>query len=156
MKSKQIARVVRQDQWALAQGLHNQKPLVIRYRTGFQDVSDLRGYPSLLHIIWVFEEPDGNGLPGEEETAALDQFEDRLLAAYEFDFHAALTAVITNDGARQWIFYTSDLEECARRLNTMPQNARRYPIELTADEDPRWTFLRDIVLGGISEAEDAA
>ena len=38
----------------------------------------------------------------------------------------------------------------------MPQNARRYPIELTYDEDPRWTFLRDIVLGGISQAEDAA
>lgn len=73
------------------------------------------------------------------------------MAAYEHDFHAVLTAVITTNGARQWIFYTSDIDECGQRLTAMPQENEPYPIELTADDDPDWSFLRQNVLAGCSD-----
>ena len=53
-------------------------------------------------------------------------FEDRLCDAWEHDAIAVLTAVLTFDGARQWVFYTADTEQCGSRLNAMPQEQERY------------------------------
>src|SRR5262245_20288238 len=103
MKSKQITDILRRDSWAAAEGEHEDKPLVIRFRQELRSASDFRGYPLLLQITWPYESPDEAGLPGAGDTEAMDRFEERILAAYERDSHAVLTAVITTNGARQWI-----------------------------------------------------
>jgi hypothetical protein len=151
MKSKQIANILKKDNWALAEGVHEDKPLVIRFRPDLRMVTDFRGYPLLLEIAWPFDSPDESGLPCEEEVAAMDQFEERILDAYECDAHAVLTAVITTNGARQWFFYTSDADECGQRLADMPQEEELYPVELTAEDDPNWSFLLEAVLAGCDE-----
>lgn len=77
----------------------------------------------------------------------MDVFETRLRTAWEHDALAMLAATLTFDGACQWVFYTDDVDECHSRLHAMPQERERYPIELTAAEDPDWDYLRDQVLG---------
>jgi len=151
MKSTEVAKIVLEDKWNGAEGTHNDKPLLIRFRPGFRTVTDISGYCMRLDIVWPFTQPDQSGLPGPEELEALEEFENHLVAAYEHDCHAVLTAVITNDGARQWFFYTSDVDECGRRLSEMPQKEEPYPIELTAEEDPDWIFLRENILAGCTD-----
>jgi hypothetical protein len=85
-------------------------------------------------------------MPDNFESEAMGEFEDRLCAALEADAHAYLAAVLTFDGARQWVFYTDDVAECGRRLEAMPQNEQPYPIELDAFDDPDWSYLRKQLL----------
>ncbi len=151
MKSKQITDILKKDNWAVAEGTHEDKPLVIRFRQELRSVSDFRGHHLLLQITWPYESPDESGLPGGADGEAMERFEERILAAYEHDAHAVLAAVITTNGARQWILYTSDIDTCGQRLAEMPQESEPYPVELTADEDPDWRFLRENILAGCDE-----
>jgi len=141
MKSEQILSVVRQDLWTCSKGSHSGKPLIVRVRRDFAFVTDRSGYPTLLKIVWTFE-ADRAGMPDRLAAEAMEQFENRVVPAFEHDCHAVLTAVVTTHGTRLWIFYTSDVDECADRLSAANQE-QTCPIELLAREDREWSFLRE-------------
>lgn len=146
MKSSKVAQVLKDDRWSVANGHTQNGPYIIRFRTPVLAPPDTAGYPERLTILWPYAEEGSGALPSDVDIAALEQFEDRLCAALEHDAHAIVTAVLTFDGARQWVVYTSDFRECAERVGDMPQNADPYPIEMQAYDDPEWTYLRHEVL----------
>lgn len=154
MLSPEIRDAVQRDLWMLAEGEHNDKPIAIRFRPELRKAKDISGYPALLLINWDYE-ADSQGMPTDAALEAVDNFEDLLLAALEHDCHSVLAAVITNDGQRQWAVYTSNVDEAGERINSMPQQRERYPIELLTDDDPEWVYLRENLLGecGDEEAE---
>ncbi|WP_193215178.1 DUF695 domain-containing protein [Luteolibacter marinus] len=119
---------------------------LIRYRLPVLGGSEVPGYPWRLAVLWPYAECDSGALPTREANEAMNVFEERLFEALGHDNHAVWVAVLTFDGARQWVFYTSDVSECGRRLAAMPHEERSYPIELEADEDPTWTYLRESIL----------
>lgn len=116
---------------------------MFRFREGFCDVTDYAGYSRLLIITWGYVHDGSSGIPDEEELSQLKDFENHFVDAFEHDFLAVLTAVLTENGTRQWWVYTSDVAECERRINAMPQLAERYPIELAAQTDTSWEFLKN-------------
>jgi Family of unknown function (DUF695) len=88
-------------------------------------------------------------MPSASDSFDMGQFEDRLCEVLEVDARAFLAAVLTFDGARQWVFYTADVGECGRRLEAMPQNVERYPIEIDAFDDPAWQYLRTKIVKSV-------
>ena len=152
MLSAQVQTAVTRDLWAMAEGENNDKPLMIRFRSELRGVEDVSGYPELLLINWNYQS-DENGLPTEASVEAIDDFEDLMLAALEHDFQSVVVCVITNDGSRQWVFYTSGVDEAATRINAMPQKPKPYPIELLTDDDAEWAYFKDNILGECDDAE---
>lgn len=141
-----ITRVLTADQWAASDGFVDDAPFIIRFRTPVLRAGEVDGYEHRLSIVWPYADEDSGAMPSDDDSEAMRQFEDRLCMALEHDAHAMLAAVLTFDGARQWVFYAKDIPECGHRINTMPQNDDRYPIELTCDHDPDWTYLHDQIL----------
>lgn len=138
--------LLRRDQWDIAEVRTDGGVALIRYRTPVLSRRQVEGYDRVLKIVWAFS-PDGTGaLPTDEESARMKVFEDRFCEAVEHDGHAVLTAVLTFDGARQWVFYTGDVRECGARLEAMPQEAEPYPLELTTEQDPGWRYLHEEIL----------
>jgi hypothetical protein len=142
MKSQQIIAATKQDCWSLVMGKHDDD-LRFGYREGFCDVVDFTGYSRVLIITWAFNHEGDSGIPSQDETSEMEDFENKLVESLEHDFHAMLTAVITERGTRQWIFYISELSECERRINGIPQKAERYPIELVVETNADWSYLRN-------------
>lgn len=141
-----VAKLLKDDMWALAE-VHAELGIgFIRYREPVLGRGQTGDYVRLLSITWAYADEDGGEQPSEEQHKEMVAFEDRLCNALERDGMAVLTAVLTFDGARQWVLYTSDVQECGRRVNDMPHGGDRYPIELTADLDPDWNYLRDDIL----------
>lgn len=99
-----------------------------------------------MKIVWAYADENSGAMPTTEDSEQMGEFEDRFCDAVETDATAILTAVLTFDGARQWVFYTRDIQECGDRLNNMPQNGDPYPVELTTDLDPDWRYLREEIL----------
>jgi len=111
----------------------------------------VHGFDRLLTIVWPYADEDTGTLPSADDSEQMAQFEDRFCKAVESDALAILTAVLTFDGARQWVFYTGDVAECGKRLSQMPQTSDPYPIELTTEADPEWAYLRNQVLARIPD-----
>jgi hypothetical protein len=108
--------------------------------------AEVPGYPFRLAILWPYADAGSGALPTPQAREEMSTFEERLFEALGHDAHAVWVAVLTFDGARQWIFYTSNIVECGRRLDLMPQEAEPYPIEIDADEDSKWLYLREQIL----------
>ncbi|CAN7500205.1 DUF695 domain-containing protein [Pseudoxanthomonas sp. LjRoot143] len=150
---KTVVQIVESDQWSLAEGLHNDKPLLIRYRGEFASKPDVSAYPILIRVSWSFA-TDDSGMPESSASDAMAIFEDRLVSAVESHRDAVLAAVITNDGQREWLFYASSTREFGRRLTEMPQEEERYPISLTSENDSGWSVLHEDILAGVAETMD--
>lgn len=145
-----IPSIVKNDLWSLAEGAHNDKPLVIRFREEFRNKPDLSSYPRLVRVLWTYP-ADASGMPDSEASDQMGVFEDRLVAAVEPSQTAVLVAVLTNDGQREWLFYTSEVAEFGRRLSEMPQENDRYPIDLSTESDPAWSTFYDNILASVAK-----
>lgn len=145
-----IANKVREtqlhDQWSMGEIWNDKITGLCRWRTPVLAPPDVNGYDRVLKVVWIYADENTGAMPSYEQSEQMSVFENRLCAAWEHDGHAYLAAVLTFDGARQWVFYTFDVPECGRRLHGMPQEAERYPIELITELDPEWSWLRHQIL----------
>jgi hypothetical protein len=143
-----VSDLLKADRWSIAEILNNSDIAIgmIRYRTPVLSGREAQGYHKVLKVVWRYEPEDSGELPSTEQSTRMGVFEDRFCGAVEHDALAALVAVLTFDGARQWVFYTGDVRECGARLNAMPQEAEPYPLKLTSEADPEWRYLRDEIL----------
>ncbi|MEQ8765323.1 MAG: DUF695 domain-containing protein [Planctomycetota bacterium] len=136
-----------QDRWSVVQGTAQSVPFVLRFREPALLPTDRVDYARCLRVVWAFDGEGSGAMPHPSVSSEMEVFEDRLCAAWEGDGLAVLTGVLTFDGARQWVFYTSDVSECGERLATMPQESAPYPIELDAFDDPTWHYWRNEIVG---------
>jgi hypothetical protein len=143
-----VEQIVQADIWAVAKGTHHGKPLVIRYRSGFSVKPNITDYPKLIHVTWRYKLSE-NGLPDNAASNEMAVFEDRLIGAAEPSGQAALVAVITNDGTREWVFYARNVAKFGELLNAIPQESQAYPIKLTAETDSEWSFFYGRILSGV-------
>jgi hypothetical protein len=151
-----VKALLRSDRWAVAEARTPSGPALLRYRTPVLSSHEVNGYGHVLKIVWAYAPEDSAELPTRAQSEEMEAFEDRFCEAVEGDAHAILTAVLTLDGARQWVFYTGDIPECGRRLEAMPQEEEPYPIELTTESDPSWSYLRDEILKRVPWREHGA
>lgn len=129
--------------WTLAQGHTGEYPFIVRYRQFAQDFPR-DAYPDRLNVFWSMQQPDENGLPSPEETGRLETFENRLIAAVEKDETAWLVAVVTGRSEREFVFQLQQPQQFLQRLNEMPQEDERYPIEIHHTDDPDWNYFDDL------------
>ena len=50
--SLNLSQILKNDIWSLAEGTHNELPLVIRFRTELTTDVDVSGYPLLIPVFW--------------------------------------------------------------------------------------------------------
>ncbi|WP_299397805.1 DUF695 domain-containing protein [Pelagibius sp.] len=141
-----VASLIERDEWKGIAVEKKQGPGLLRWRVPVLQPGDGDSHPTLIQVVWPYAEQGSAAMPSDQLFEELRVFEDRLCAAWEQDALAVLTAVLTFDGAKQWVFYTNDVQACTRRLNEMPQVEQPYPIEVTARPDGTWAFLRDEIL----------
>ena len=148
-RNQEIARIIKEDRWALSQGEYEGKPVVVRFREPLLTLPDIHGYEQLLRVVWSYGGEEESGMPSDADLATLDAFEKLLCDALELDGRAICTAVITSWGYREWVLYTDDFEDCSERISKLPKRGAPYPIELEAEADYDWHYLRENILAGM-------
>ena len=136
----ELSEIIKRDQWAGAEGTHNELPLIIRFRNKVSKDCNLKPLPQLIQIFWDFED-SRSGMPSNEESNAMRVFEDRLVEALEPDLVGILIAAITTNGYREWVYYVKSVEDFSERLHAMPQEGDPYPIDIQTKEDPNWDYF---------------
>ena len=128
-------------------------PFFLRLRTPVLEGEETGSHDHVLQIVWPYADEGSGAMPTGADSDRMKVFEDRLCAAWESDGLAVLTAVLTYNGARQWVFYTHTVPECGKRLSEMDQEEEPYPIELTSGKDSGWDFLHDQILQNLNWKE---
>src|SRR5262245_6941051 len=117
-----------EEQWSVAQLEKNGKPLVVRYRSERPNGVEAAAFPFLLSATWAYQ-PNESGLPSEAEMGRMDKFEDALAATLETSKTAYLMVILTGNGERDWLWYTTGEEAAMGQVNQALQGHKPYPIE---------------------------
>jgi hypothetical protein len=128
---------VADDQWSVAQGEKNGKPLLIRYRSERPKGVEARGFPFLLSATWSYQ-PNEFGLPSAAEMESMDKFEDALASSLEGSQTAHLMVILTGDSERDWLWYTCGEEDAMRQVNQALKGHNRYPVQFSVQKDLAW------------------
>jgi hypothetical protein len=141
-----VRDLISHDHWTYVKGKTRSGQFLLRFREPLLQPDQATGYPCCLRVVWAYDIEGSGQLPNPAINEQMGVFEDRLCATWEHDALAVLTAVLTFDGARQWVFYTADAQACGARLSSMPQELEPYPIELDVFDDASWEYLRDQIV----------
>jgi len=125
--------------WATATSTHatNGRVIIFRFvkefRTGFEKSS----LPDRVILVWRYESE--SGLPVTAEREAMDRMEDLLAPVVEKPGFAMLALVSTGENQREWIYYAKSEEDFLQALNGALAQQTRFPIEIHAAPDPKWS-----------------
>lgn len=105
-------------------------------------------FPARIEIIWKYESPNESGMPGPEDLKAMNQFEDRLVAAWQNAGIGYLTMLITGNNLCEWQWYLKDTDQALRILNEATADLPPLPLDIHTESDPEWysysNFMKQI------------
>ena len=145
-----VANIVAANKWSVAQASDASKPVIIRYRDGFETFPDISAYSRRLTVTWQIA-PNSGGLRDESVRDAMNTFEDQLEASIEHDLAGVLTAVVTTPGARKWVLYAHDSSLCVDRIKAIPHERGADTIQIDSADDAKWQFFYHDMLGSLSK-----
>ncbi|MEO1596879.1 MAG: DUF695 domain-containing protein [Pseudomonadota bacterium] len=135
--------------WSVATRDDADSPATLRFRRPVPSPNEVSDFSEVLRVLWIYADEGTGALPSQDDIKRMTRFEDDLCDALELDRTAVLAAVLTMDGARQWLLYTVDVQMCGIRINQLPQEETGYPLEIDTFSDPNWAYLREDILGPI-------
>lgn len=105
-------------------------------------------FPARIEIIWTYQSPNESGMPGAKDQQTMNQFEERLLAAWQNAGIGYLTMLITGNHICEWQWYLKEADEALLILNEAIADLPPLPIDIHSETDPDWyaysNFMRQI------------
>lgn len=143
-KHPPLSELPREALWDVVQGEYNGSVLIARVNASAQA---FRGHPELDHQVGIavpFLAPTEHGLPGDQDTAGLNELEDALVPLFEHDGNALLVTVITTQGMREFVLYSKDPRESHARFEKLKASVSSgHEVQLMIQPDPEWkTYAR--------------
>ena len=132
------------DAWNTAEGKRNGEVSLIRYRPNLEHFLGNPDYSQRLVIIWDFSQNNSNGMPSNEQSDDMRNFEDVIVNALDPDRSGILVLVLTNAGMREWHYYIKDISEVGNRINNALSEFPKLPINLQVEEDQNWGELKTV------------
>ncbi len=125
--------------WATATSTHatNGRVIIFRYAKEFGPTFQKSSLPDRVILVWRYQ--SASGMPSTAEREAMDRLEDLLLPLIEKPGLAALSLVSTGENLREWTYYAKSEAEFLKALNKALAGQPRFPIEIHAGPDPKWS-----------------
>jgi hypothetical protein len=133
------------NRWVIADGTLNDLPITIHSREDWQATADSGRFPICIQIAWhSVERNKSNGHPSVHDMQKIEVSHHQIQSQLEEGGHTIIAMVITHDGLNQWVIYSDDIEQFKTDLSQLTAPSNGYPIEVVADEDPRWETFKKV------------
>jgi hypothetical protein len=126
--------------WSTKEGVRDGKPILLRYNTDIGEHAPLPDYGWRLNVALPLQVKTTDGMPDVAEAKRLSEFEKQLVEVLQAGNESVMVAVVSTDGARQWIFYTCDKVAASSKLDSLRLLVQE--AEYIADADPMWELYR--------------
>jgi hypothetical protein len=128
------------DNWTVAQGVADGKPMIVRINAGAKKYV---GHPELAAFLGVtvaFRSPNEHGFPSKDETPELDAIEARFDKDLEATRLAFPALVITTGGKREFVYYVLEREKPAAAVDAIRAQSPSHQITYGFVDDPTWSY----------------
>ena len=130
------------DQWLIARGDRDGFPMIVRMAQAYRGMGALPGYDHHVIIGARFRSPTPAGFPSTEEGGDLQRFEENLCAAIEVDRESLCVLVITNQGIRDFIFYTRNPDGAKEKLDVALSGLKGFEFSIAIQPDRQWEIYQ--------------
>jgi hypothetical protein len=142
------------DSWQAMRGTIQGEPALMLLNTGLQPFAGHPNYDRRLVVSIPFHETDDLGMPAsEDEFGAVSELGDRIGEALEVDQESLLALVVTGQGRRDLVLYTSNQEGALSRLAPWQTEEAEYKLATTVERDTFWGMYRAFCSAGSEEDE---
>lgn len=120
-------------------------PVLSRYRNDMPSSADRALFSNLVIIRWQYADPNTGSLPDDDTLDQMTEFEDAVLEASDHEkYWGSGVAVLTENGIREWRFYTPDTSEFMDNFNRVLSEMDPFPLAFEAYDDPEWLALAEL------------
>jgi Family of unknown function (DUF695) len=141
-KMAESPRLTAPDDWSLAQGERDGFPMIVRMANAYRGLAPLPGYDHHVIISIQLRNPRPNGFPSSEEGDDLQALEENLCRVLETGNDTLCVLVVTNNGLRDLIFYTRNVESVQQRTEEAKSVYSGFEIEFWIEPDEGWDVYR--------------
>ena len=132
-----------EDQWMVAQGEHDGRPMLVRVNTSAKAYAGHPGLPVRLGIAVPFHAPRADGMPEKAESQQLGAIEDRVFEVLGTGGRVVL--VITTGGMREFVSYVRSREIAAELAQAVKAATTTHEVQHYVDDDPAWKVYQQFV-----------
>ncbi|QOW09883.1 DUF695 domain-containing protein [Kaistella flava (ex Peng et al. 2021)] len=136
-----------QETWTSAEGSNDGVIFLLRFRPNLQAFISTEKYNERITLTWNYDSDDSSLMPTEKEMELMEKVENSLVDVLENDLQAILSFVYLGDNQKQWHWYSSNVEETGKRINDALSDFEILPIELSSEEDPKWSEYNAVIDG---------
>jgi predicted DNA-binding transcriptional regulator len=144
MIEMQVETKAVQSRWGLALGEDQQSPVIVRYLQVSVPNKTRRTFGDLMSIQWNYEVLRTNGMPTRDQSHEMDIFEGAVLKRIEHSGKGILTAVVTQDGSREWMLYVSEPEDVHKLVEELISKVEGNPVTIEVSPDTKWKGLSEL------------
>jgi hypothetical protein len=141
-KTDESSRTLKPDSWSLAQGERDGFPMIVRMANAYRDLAPIPGYDHHLIISVHLRNPRPNGFPSSEEGDDLTALELSICRLLEADNDSLCVLVVTNNGLRDFIFYTRNVESATQRTEDFLATGTGFVVEFLIKCDEGWEIYQ--------------
>lgn len=132
----------KRDDWTIGQGQRDGFPMIVRIANAFAGLAPVAGYGHHIIVSVRFRNRMPNGFPSSEESDDLGSLEEKLCGVLEAADESRCVLVVTNNGLRDFIFYTKDAAGAKRKLDENVRVLKGFEVELAIEPDSEWQIYR--------------
>ncbi len=131
-------RTPKPDDWSLAQGERDGFPMIVRMANAYRDLAPIPAYDHHLIVSVHLRNPRPNGFPSSEEGDDLQALEMNICRLLESENNSLCVLAITNNGLRDLIFYTRNVESVKQRIEDAGAVFRGFEVEFSIGPAEGW------------------
>ncbi|HET9326838.1 MAG TPA: DUF695 domain-containing protein [Candidatus Eisenbacteria bacterium] len=132
-----------EERWSVINDLESGHPRISRRNDSLRQI-DRSAYATRLTVTVAFKHPTPDGMPEAEESFSLGTFEDTLATALTKDQRTKFAAVVTAEGHRDFIFYTSAPEEAGSLAHEVALRRPDLSFAIGSVADPQWSVYQGL------------
>lgn len=123
--------------WSYPAEGHSGQTVIVTGRDNVDNFRNSGKYVYRVTVSWDYQaKPDG--MPNDEDAAAMEEITDALLNAMHRDKVAVMTGIYTGEGRRDWVIYTRNLKVFSSLFNRALEHLPVFPLLIEAEEDAQW------------------
>jgi len=129
--------------WAVLEGQHNGRIMIIRANEGLKGCIGHPEYPYRVGVAVPFVAPDGDGLPSSDEIPQLDSIEDTIFEVLSTDNESLVAVVITTGGMREFVLYTGAPEQVKLKFEKLKGMIETHRLQMIIEVDKSWKVYKE-------------
>jgi hypothetical protein len=137
-----LPRKPKPDDWVLGRGERDGFPMIVRMANAYIGLAPLPGYDHHVIVSVHLRNPQPSGFPSPEEGDDLEALEMNLCRVIEADNDSFCVLVVTNNGLRDFIFYTRNVDSVKRQIEDAAVVFGGFEVEFWIEPDATWEIYQ--------------